>query len=184
MALKSWLFETHATARADVDVVALGIDATQQAMLSGAVDGATLLEPSLTIALARDPKLTLIATATQMFTDIPGVVVAISGAFATAHSDDVDHFVGMVARATDFVVKDPAASAAAAQPYLGAGLIDATTLAKALVSSAVRFDADPRAIEEPTRRLLAVQTALGDFAVAPPIDGLFDNAFYRRALGR
>jgi NitT/TauT family transport system substrate-binding protein len=44
----------------------------------------------------------------------------------------------------------------------------------------VSFVADPAAIEEPTRRMLAYQVELGDFDKAPSTEGLFDKTPYLR----
>ena len=79
--LNHWFFELNKVDRDDVEIVSIGIEAAQQAMLAGAVDGATLLEPSVTIVQARNPKLRMVATALEMFPGIPGVVLAVSRRF-------------------------------------------------------------------------------------------------------
>ena len=183
VALNHWLFELNKVARADVEITALGIDAIQQAILSGAVDGATVLEPALTIALARDPRLRALVTANDMFENIPGVVLAVSTRFAEAHPEAVDALVRLDARATDLVANKPAEAAVFVQPVLGGGLVDAATIARALGSKAVRFVSDPRAIEDATARMLAYQARIGDFDKAPSMEGLFDDGVYRRVMG-
>lgn len=172
--LSHWLFKQNNTARDDVRVSAMGIDAVQQAVLSGAVDGGTVLEPALTIVLARDPKLKMTATSNDMFPGIPGVVIAISGAFAKAHPDAVDAIVALTRRASDFIVANPAEAARYVQPVFGGGLVDQATLAKALSSNALSFVADPHSIEQPTKTMLDYQVELGDFDKAPSTEGLFD----------
>ncbi|MDB5643886.1 MAG: transporter substrate-binding protein, partial [Hyphomicrobiales bacterium] len=67
VALHHWLWKLGQVNRDDVEIVALGIDAVQQAVLSGSVDGATVLEPSASIVLQRNPKLKMIVTARDMF---------------------------------------------------------------------------------------------------------------------
>jgi NitT/TauT family transport system substrate-binding protein len=183
VALNHWLFRLNAVTRADVQIVPLGIDAIQQAILTGAVDGATVLEPALTIALERDPRLKALTTAGEMFKDVPGVALAVSGAFAKAHPEAVDKLVSLVARASDAIVADPAA-AALVQPILGGGLVDKNIIARALASNATSFVADPRVIGEPARRMFDYQVEIGDFEKAPPTDGLIDTSVFTRVVGR
>ena len=53
--LMHWLFEVTKTDWADVEIVPMGIDATQQALLAGAVDGGTIREPTVAIVQGRNP---------------------------------------------------------------------------------------------------------------------------------
>ena len=184
VALNHWLFKLNRVAREDVQIVAMGIDAVQQAVLTGAVDGGTVLEPALTIVLQRDPKLKALVPVTKMFKDIPGVVIAVSGAFANAHPEAVDKLVALSVRANELIAKEPEKAAAYAQPILGGGLVDVATLAKAMKSDAISYVTDPRLIEEATRQMLAYQVELGDFEKAPPTDGLFDAGPYGRVSAK
>ncbi len=184
VALNHWLFRLNNVSRDDVQIIAMGIDAIQQAVLSGAVDGATVLEPALTIVLGRDARLKTIVTASQMFENIPGVVLAVSGAYSSGHPEAVDALVRLVDRASAFIVNNPDAAADFVQPVLGGGLVEKAVIARALSSSAVSFVTDPRVIEEPTRRMLAYQVEIGDFAMAPPTNGLIDPSVFERVLGR
>ena len=59
--LQYWLWEQIEADKADVEIVAMGIDATQQAVLADAVEGATVREPALTIIQRRNPAIRLIA---------------------------------------------------------------------------------------------------------------------------
>lgn len=184
VALNHWLFKLNHVAREDVQIVAMGIDAVQQALLTGAVDGGTVLEPALTIVLQRDAKLKALVPITKMFKDIPGVVIAVSGAFAKANPEAVDKLVALSVKANDLIAREPEKAAAFAQPILGGGLIDTATLTKAMKSDAITYVTDPRLIEDATRQMLAYQVELGDFEKAPPTDGLFDPGPYRRISGK
>ena len=53
--LQYWLWEVAKADKADVEVVPMGIDATQQAILAGAVEGGIVREPALTIIQTRNP---------------------------------------------------------------------------------------------------------------------------------
>jgi NitT/TauT family transport system substrate-binding protein len=184
VALNYWFFKTHKLARADVEIVAIGIEALQGAILAGAVDGGTVLEPSATIVRRRDPRLRVIATAREMFPDVPGVVFSATGAFEAAHADAVETMLGLVIRATELIQRDPKAAAPYVAEVLGGGLVPAEVMAAALASPAVAFLTDPRAIAGPTRALLDYQVELGDFAVAPKTEGLFRTEYWDRAAAK
>ncbi|HEX3182910.1 MAG TPA: ABC transporter substrate-binding protein [Beijerinckiaceae bacterium] len=184
VALNYWFFKTHKVARADVEIVAIGIEALQGAILAGAIDGGTVLEPPATIVQRRDPRLKAIATARDMFPDIPGVVIAATGAFEKAHADAVQTIVGLVIRATELIQRDPKAAGAYVAEVVGGGLVPADVMAAALASPAVAYVTDPRAIEAPTRALLEYQVEIGDFAAAPKAEGLFETKYFDAAKFR
>ena len=184
VALHHWLWKIGKVSKDDVEIVAMGIDAVQQAMLAGSVDGATVLEPSATIVLQRNPKLKMLLTARDMFPDIPGVVMAATGAFEKASPEALEKMVGLFARATDLIRKNPAEAAKHVEAVLGGGLVDAATMATALKSPAVDFIFDIRQIEAPTKALLAYQVEIGDFPTAPPTEGLFDPRWSDKLLKR
>lgn len=181
VALNYWLFKTGQVAPADVDIVTLGIDSVQQAMLSHSVEGATVLEPSATVVRSRDPSITTIATATDMFPNIVGVVIASTGAFGKAHPKALDSVVALVIRATELIKSHPEQAAPYVNAVLGAGLIDDATMLQALKSPAAGFITDPSAIVAPTRAMLAYEVEIGDFAKAPTTDGLFDPTWWKQA---
>ena len=180
--LNHWFFELNKVDRADVELVTIGIEAAQQAMLAGAVDGAALLEPSVTIVQARNPKLRTIATALEMFPGVPGVVLAVSRRFLAQQRGAIVALVKLHARATRLVVEKPAEAAPYVAAVLGGGLVDPALMATAMSSKAIRYVADPRAIIEPTKQLLAYEVTLGDFAQAPSTDGLFDLSVWDEAM--
>jgi sulfonate transport system substrate-binding protein len=184
VALSYWFFKTHKVARADVEIVAIGIEALQGAILAGAIDGGTVLEPSATIVQRRDPRLKAIATARDMFPDIPGVVIAATGAFEKAHADAVQTIVGLVIRATELIQRDPKAAGAYVAEVVGGGLVPADVMAAALASPAVAYVTDPRAIEAPTRALLEYQVEIDDFPAAPKAEGLFETKYFDAAKFR
>ncbi len=183
-ALHHWLYEIGHVDPADVDIVALGIDAVQAAMLAGAVDGATVLEPSATLVMARNPKLKVIATALDMFPDLPGVAFAASATALAQRRRALVVFVRLVARATDLIRTQPQAAAPFVAEVLGGGIVEPAIMEAALRSRAVRFEADPRAMTEPARRLLAYQAKIGDFPQTPPSEGLFDFSVWDEAAMR
>jgi NitT/TauT family transport system substrate-binding protein len=140
-----------------------------------------VLEPSATIVRRRDPRLRVIATARDMFPDVPGVVFSATGTFEGSHADAVETMLGLVIRATELIQRDPKAAAPYVAEVLGGGLVPAEVMAAALASPAVAYVTDPRAIEGPTRALLDYQVEIGDFAAAPKTEGLFRTEYWDRA---
>lgn len=184
VALNHWLWKVGKVDRADVEIANMGIEVVQQAMLSGAIDGGTLLEPSATLVLERDPRTRRIVNSPEMFPNIPGVVVAASGAFLESRPELAERFVGLFHRATGRLRDEPAKVAPFVLSVLGGSLVAETTIARALTSPAVSFVDDPARIRKATEELLAYQVELGDFKAAPAMDGLFDQALYERGVSR
>jgi len=182
VALHHWLWKVGNVSRDDVEIIAMGIDAVQQAVLAGSVDGATVLEPSASIVMQRNPKLKMIVTARDMFKNIPGVVIAATGAFEKAAPQALAKMVELSARATDLIRTKPQEAAGYVEAVLGGGLVDAAIMQKALKSPAVDFIFDIHEIEAPTKELLAYQVELGDFQTAPSTDGLFDATWSDKVL--
>lgn len=183
VALRYWL-KRHDVRPEDLQFVSMGIEAVQGAMLTGAIDGGTVLEPALTIVQGRRPDVRTIAFAPEMYPNLPGVVVAATDAFAAARPAAVLDIVRLAIRARELIGSDPKAAA----PHIGAviagGLVDPAVFERALGSKAITFVVDPRTIVDATRDSLAFEVEIGDFPVAPPVDGLFDHGWYERAIAR
>ena len=182
--LNHWLYEVSKVEKSDVEVLSMGIDATQQALLAGAVDGSTLREPAVTVSLQRDSKLKLVALGGQMFPKQPGTVVGVSGAFLTKNPDSVQKLVDAIVKATALIKSDPKTASVAVEKALGKGLVDNATFLKALTSPASTFVADPLAITESTKAMQTYQVKIGTLDKEIPLDGLFDGAFYAKATAK
>jgi NitT/TauT family transport system substrate-binding protein len=176
--LQYWLWEQIKADRADADVVAMGIDATQQAVLADAVEGAIVREPALTIIQTRNPAVKLIASGDDLFPDQPGTVVAVSGAFLAKHPQAVHAIVDGLVRGAALIETDTARAAPHVAASLGKGLVDPALILRALKSPAARFVIDPRRIVAPSQALQAYQVKLGSLAEAVPLDTLFDHRFF------
>jgi NitT/TauT family transport system substrate-binding protein len=182
--LTHWLNEVTKTDKADVEVVPMGIDATQQALLSGAVDGGTIREPTDTIVQNRDKRIKIVALGGQMFPNQPGTVVAVSGAFLQKNPEGVQKLVSGIVRAIDLIKSDPKRVAPAIEGALGKGLIDTDTIVAALASPASKFESNPAAIVEATKKMQAYQVSIGTLDKDVPLDGLFDASFYQKAIAK
>ena len=182
--LVHWLTQVIKADKADYEIVPMGIDATQQALLTGAVDGATIREPTDTIVQQRDPRIRIVALGGEMFPNQPGTVVAFSGAFLTKNQAGVQKLVDALVKADKLIKAEPKRVAPYVEAALGKGLIDAATIEKALASPASKFTADPRVIMEATAKMQSFQVSIGTLEKDVPLDGLFDTSFYEKATAK
>lgn len=180
--LQYWLWEVANADKGDVEVVPMGIDATQQAVLAGAVEGGIVREPALTIVQSRNPGIKLVAGGQELFPGQPGTVLAGSGAFVTKNPDAVQKLVDSLVRAAALIAKDPDRAAPHVAAALGKGIVDPALIRKALVSPASTFEIDPRKIIEPSRAMQTYQVKLGSLEKELPFEGLFETQFYERAV--
>jgi NitT/TauT family transport system substrate-binding protein len=178
--LQYWLWEVARASRDDVEVVAMGIDATQQAVLADAVEGAIVREPALSIIQKTNPGIRLLEVGDRLFPGQPGTVVAVSGAFLAKNPASVQALVDVLVRAGDLLVKDPDRAAPALANSLGKGLVDIDTLKVALRSPATRFVIDPRTVIAPAKAMEAYQVKLGSLKEAAQLDELFDVRFFEK----
>ena len=182
--LVHWLTQVIKADKADYEIVPMGIDATQQALLTGAVDGATIREPTDTIVQQRDPRIRIVALGGEMFPNQPGTVVAFSGAFLSKNQSGVQKLVDALVKADKLIKAEPKRVAPYVEAALGKGLIDAATIEKALASPASKFTADPRVIMEATKKMQSYQVSIGTLEKDVPLDGLFDTSFYEKATAK
>lgn len=182
--LQHWLWQVAKADKANAEVVSMGIDATQQAILAGAVDGASIREPALTIVQGRNPAITLIANGAEMFPDQPGTVVGVYGAYADRNPGAVESLVRSLIRADTLLKSDPSKAAPHVLAALGKGIVDLATIQKALTSPAAKFTVDPRAIVVATKAMQAYQVSIGALEKDVPLDGLFDSRYYEKAIAR
>lgn len=176
--LQYWLNEVAHVAPADVQVLGVGEDRVQQALLSGSVDAAAALEPILTLVQERVPSTRILASGGQMFPDQPGAVLAMREATIRAARPAAQALVGLHVRATKLMQSDPVRAARDTLKLLGAGLLSEATLVRAFRSPATHPLADPHAIEAATEKLGAYQLRLGTMARAVPMAELFDTSLY------
>lgn len=182
--LVHWLEQVIKADKADFEIITMGIDATQQAVLAGAVEGATLREPAVTVSLLRDPRLKIVATGSEMFPNQPGTVVAVAGAWAAKNQEAVQKLVAGIVEATRIIQKEPARAAGPIEAALGKGIVDRATIEKAIASPASKFASDPRSIIDSFAAMQAYQVKIGSLDKEYPLDGLFDASYYLKATGK
>ncbi|HTH98368.1 MAG TPA: ABC transporter substrate-binding protein [Stellaceae bacterium] len=179
--LQYWLWEVAKVDKADATVVEMGIDATQQAVLAGAVEGATIREPTVTIVTKRNPGIKLEASGDELFPGQPGTVVAVNGAFLAKHRDAVQGLVGDLIRAAALATKEPQTVAPFIQVALGKGIVDNATIVTALRSPATKWLIDPNKIIGPAKLMQSYQVKLGALKKEVSFNGLFDTSLYDKA---
>lgn len=180
-ALQHWLWEVVKADKADVQIIEMGIDATQRAIATGAVEGGSVREPALSIIRKQNPGIKLIATGKDMFPNFPGVVVAVMGSFADNNPKAVDALVKSIVRATALLTERPEQAVKHVGAAFGKGLVPDDILLAALKSPQTKFTSDPRRIEESTRKLQEYQVKIGALQKAEPLEGLFAFDVYNRA---
>jgi NitT/TauT family transport system substrate-binding protein len=176
-----WLIKVAGIDLAKVDVVPMGIDATQQALLAGAVDAATIREPAITIVQKRDPNFRVVVSGAQMFPAQPGSVLAFTEEFMTKQPAAAQALVAQFARATELLQKDPKAAAPSLGAALGRGIVDEATLIEAIKSPNQKFGVDPQVIVASTDEMQKFQKEQGVLDKVIPIEELFDRSLYLKA---
>lgn len=182
--LQYWLFEVAKVDRADVEIVPMGIDATQQAILADAVDGASLREPALSIIQDRKPGVRVVALGEEMFPGQPGTVLALTEDIINRNPAAVQVLVASLIRAVELITRTPDRALPHIEAALGKGIVAPALIRRALASPATKFQIDPRTIIEPTRALQAYQVRLGSLEREAPLDGLFEPRFFQAAAQR
>lgn len=182
--LQYWLWEVAKVDKAYVELVPQGIDATQQALLVGAVDGAIIREPALTIITDRNPGVKVLAYGGDILKNQPGNVIALTDDFTAKHPDIAQKLVELTAKATEVLKKDKKIAVAAVESAIGKGLIPPATLEKALASPAVKFNTDPGAIVAEVGVVQDYQVKLGTVKEPVPVDQIFDLSYYKKVAGK
>lgn len=182
--LKHWLFKVVKVDPADVELVPMGIEKTQQALLAGALDAATIREPTVTVTRQMDPNVALLATGAQMFPDQPGTVVSARAEVLKKNPEAIAALVKAHVRAVDLIIKDPAYSAKMVNNYLGKGLMEPATLEAAFRGPGSKFVADPHGVVPAVEKMMAYAKEIGSAEGVIPVAEAFDFRFYDAAVAK
>lgn len=182
--LKHWIYKVANLDPALIEVVPMGIEKTQQALLAGALDAAMIREPTITIVRRADKTAAALALGGEMFPAQPGTVVAAAGAAIREKTEALQALVNAHRRAVALIGADPARAAKLSNEYIGKGLIEPEVLEEALKSPSSKFVDDPKQVIEPSERLQAFQVELGVAATAIPVAEAFDLRFFDKAVGK
>lgn len=176
--LRYWLVEQLGVGLEAVEIVAMGADRVQQALLAGAVDAASILEPILTTVQQRDDQARVVARADAMLPGQPGAVLAAREAVLVDHPEAMQALMSLHVRATEMLVENPNHAAPHVREFVGKRLIPLETVEVALSSPSSNYGSDPHAIREGTRRMHDFQIEQGSLKKSVDLDALFDTSLY------
>lgn len=183
-ALQYWLRNVLKANLADIDFIYQGEAQIQQSLLTGAIDGAAVLEPTTTSVLTRQKDARVVARGSQLFPKQPGAVLLVRQKLIDEHPEVVRGLVQAQIAATRLLRDEPAKATPYVQKYVGGGRLPADIVEAAIRSSHDQFEADPRVIIKPTAELQDFQAKLGTQAERADVDILFDTRFYTEASGK
>ncbi len=181
--LQYWLRRQLGADVDQVEIIFQGAAQVQQALLTGAVDGAAILEPIVSIVTSRLDDAMIVASGSELFPGQPGAVLAVRSEAITAHPDQIRALVAAHKRATDLLVNDPEAATPAVAKYVGGGRLDPEIIRTAIKGSAAGFVSDPNFIIEGTRVMHDFQAELGTLKKPVDLDALFDVSIYDSLSG-
>lgn len=181
--LRHWLIKVAGLSEQDVDILGMGAGKVQQAMLARSVDGASILEPIITIIKERLPDAGVIATGREMLPKQPGAIVAVREKTLAEHPEAIRKLVELHKRATDLIASNPERAAKDVHAAIGQGLVQLETIKAALQSRQNQFVADPRLIIAATKTLHDFQVEIGALKKPVPLDALFDTSVYEAVVG-
>ncbi len=182
--LAYWLKNKLHADPSDVDVIYQGASQVQQSLLTGAVDGAAILEPVVSIVEKRQPKARVVASGAELFDNQPGAVVAVRQSFIKAHPKVVARLVAAHIKATKALAAGNDDAIDAVAKYVGGGRLPRDIVATAVNHSKSNFVADPHRIVDSTRRMYQFQRDEGTLKAKLDIEALFDTSFYDQAVGK
>ena len=176
--LQFWLRKQLGANPDDLEIVYQGAAQVQQALLTGAVDGAAILEPVVANVLAKRDDATVVARGSELFPDQPGAVLVVREGLIESNPDVVRALVAAHEKATGVLNDDPDGAVAAVQKYVGGGRLAPEIILTALKNSNGNFKADPNGIVEGTRVMHDFQEELGTLKAPVDLDALFDTSFF------
>lgn len=182
--LQYWIREQLDADPDIIEPIYQGASQVQQSLLTGAVDGAAILEPVVSTTLARVEGAKVLASGSEMFPDQPGAVLAVREGLIADHRDTVVSLVAAHIRATELLRTDPATAAPMVGAYVGGGRLETDILEEAIKRSQDSFVADPDEIVEGTRVMRDFQSDLGTLEQEVDLEALFDLTIYDDAAGR
>jgi NitT/TauT family transport system substrate-binding protein len=181
-ALQYWL---RNRIRADLNSLKLiyqGESQIQESLLTGAIDGAAILEPTTTTVLLKSPKSKVVARGSDLFPKQPGAVLLVREKILREQPELVKSLIAAHIAATRMLEYDPAKAAPFVQKYVGGGRLPLKLVEQAIRNSKGQFVANPNSIIPATLALQKFQSETGTLS-GPSVDvpRMFDTSFYDAA---
>jgi NitT/TauT family transport system substrate-binding protein len=176
-----WLRRKLKVDPAAINLIYQGEAQIQQSLLSGAIDGAVILEPTVTVVLSKTPEARVIAHGAELFPAQPGAVLLVREKLIREQPEVVQQLVAAHVASTKLLREEPAQAANYVQKYVGGGRMEVALVDKAIRNSREQFVTNPFAIIPATKGLQKFQTELGTLeAGSVDVDQLFDTRFYSK----
>lgn len=176
--LQFWLRKQLNIDPDQVELVYQGAAQVQQSLLTGAVDGAAILEPIVSISLDRLPAARVVASGSEMFPEQPGAVLLVRESLINESPETVQALVQVHAEVSRRLREQPDQAVEAVQRHVGGGRLPVAIVQQALENSRAHFVDDPRRIIEGTRAMRDFQAEVGTLKADVDLDQLFDTRFY------
>jgi len=176
--LQYWLQNSLHNDGQDLQLIYQGASQVQQSLLTGAVDGAAILEPVVSIAQKQRPEARVVASGAQMFKNQPGAVLAVRTAYIKAHPEIVEKLVAAHVKATQALNNQTPAAVDAVAKYVGGGRVPRDVIATAVAHSSGHFVADPHRIIKATQQMYDFQKRSGTLTADLDIPAMFEPSFY------
>lgn len=156
-------------------IVSQGEEAVRQAAITGAIDGAVIPEPLVTIISEKLPGSQVVADGKVLFAGHPGFVLALRSAFVEQHPKTAAKLAALNDRAVAFIKADPDKAAENILQFFGQGLIEKATLVAALKSPYNKQGDGFAAFRDNTNILQDYQVKIGVQSAPVDLDKLFWN---------
>ncbi|HEX7749558.1 MAG TPA: ABC transporter substrate-binding protein [Bordetella sp.] len=178
-ALQYWLRNRIKADPASYKLITQGEAQIQQSLLTGAVDAAVILEPTVTTVLNKEPKARVVAHGSDLFPHQPGAVLLVREKLIREHPELVKALVAEQISATALLRNDPAKAAPLVQKYVAGGRLPVKLVEQAIRNSRDQFEADPNVIIPATRVLQKFQQDTGaQEGPSADVSRLFDTSLY------
>lgn len=178
--LRYWLAQVAGLPADSLDIVTMGADRVQQALLDGSVDGASILEPIVTLVLANDKTAKVVLDGSDMMPNQPGAVLAMRSDFIRKRPEVVQKLVSLHNRATEFLILEPDRSARDIHAMIGKGPVTLEVISKAISSPYAKFTSDPYRIMQSTQVMHDFQLETGVLAKPVDLKDLFEVKFFNK----
>jgi len=182
--LQFWLRRQLEIDPDQIEIVFQGAAQVQQSLLTGAVDGAAILEPVVTIVTERLPEARVVAAGSELFPDQPGAVLAVREGLIARAPETVTALVAAHDRATRLLRNDPSRAARSVALWVGGGRLDPAIVERAIRRSGESFVADPGKIVAATRVMHDFQADIGTLKQPVDLEALFETRFHDAAAGK
>lgn len=176
--LQYWLRKKLNVNPDSIRIVYQGAASAQQALLTGAVDGAAILEPITSNVLLHRPNAKIVATGSELFPNQPGAVLLVRQELIDKHPEYVRKLVKAQINATRKLRETPAKVVEAVQQYVGGGRLSSKVVLAALKNTGNGFQANPHQILQGTRLMYKFQRKLGILRNPLDVDALFYTHVY------